>query len=436
MGAFECIERLYEARRSLTLFTLVVNLCFGMAFSITTFNVVGRCVTEPCVAETAGLLRINSGTSFGLLLTGFLFILQPVYGLWFFRVKCSDVVGGAFVGATVMLSLQAMMTSSQWSYVAKGVATMDPIVASSGVVVKGNETFFSAFEAIAALAGLMCALLILNAIELSFCLEYFCDNDAAKLRAQRFAERIRRGYQYQGVHQSSDATVDDDDLDDDTQAAPHARASAAATIESAKRAAEVGVTIEHARVCACSAASRPCVVYGCAKAKRALAALAGAAAPPDQAASSRASRAATTASPDGDDVAARPKAPRISVAAPPARLSPTPHASDAAAAPESPTTPVSPPPSEPATTKLDAKPRPAAARPALAAAPAALAAAPSPLSPRSADAVRAIPRSPSFSAAASSLLGLSASCTKQKPSLSPSKALPSPLATISSLKAC
>ena len=215
MGAFECIERLYEARRSLTLFTLVVNLCFGMAFSITTFNVVGRCVTEPCVAETAGLLRINSGTSFGLLLTGFLFILQPVYGLWFFRVKCSDVVGGAFVGATVMLSLQAMMTSSQWSYVAKGVATMDPIVASSGVVVKGNETFFSAFEAIAALAGLMCALLILNAIELSFCLEYFCDNDAAKLRAQRFAERIRRGYQYQGVHQSADATVDDDDLDDD-----------------------------------------------------------------------------------------------------------------------------------------------------------------------------------------------------------------------------
>lgn len=129
MGFFYMVERCYEGRRALTLLTLVLNLCFGMAFSITTFNVVGRCVTEPCVAETAGLLRINSGTSFGLLLTGFLFILQPVYGLWFFRVKCSDVVGGAFVGATVMLSLQAMMTSSQWSYVAKGVATMDPIVA-------------------------------------------------------------------------------------------------------------------------------------------------------------------------------------------------------------------------------------------------------------------------------------------------------------------
>lgn len=171
MGFFDVVERLYEGRRALTLFTLVLNLCFGMAFSITTFNVVGRCVTEPCVAETAGLLRINSGTSFGLLLTGFLFILQPVYGLWFFRVKCSDVVGGAFVGATVMLSLTAMMCSSQWSYIASGVATMDPIVASSGVVVKGNETFFSAFEAIAALAGLMCALLAINATQLSFCLE-------------------------------------------------------------------------------------------------------------------------------------------------------------------------------------------------------------------------------------------------------------------------
>lgn len=378
-----------------------------------------------------------------------------------------------------------------------------------------------------------------------------------------------------------------------------ARASAAATIESAKRVAESVWTIEHARVCACSAASRPCVVYGCAKAKRALAALAGAAAPPDQAASSAGESGSDDGFSDGDDVAAvravlahreacawadpargrgitrstrpclvcclasraravpdaahpgllrldfssrcgsgagcfavppgggrrllmtrsdtteelalllsdmsgrkraransedsgltaaskpvvsdaeddvllslaarvpddgaappggkrartasvddeaatgspvasskRPKAPRISVAAPPARLSPTPHASDAAAAPESPTTPVSPPPSEAGDDELDAKPRPAAARPALAAAPAALAAAPSPLSPRSADAVRAIPRSPSFSAAASSLLGLSASCTKQKPSLSPSKALPSPLATISSLKAC
>ena len=111
---------------------------------------------------------------------------------------------------------------------------MRPRRRSSGVVVKGNETFFSAFEAIAALAGFLCALLAINAIQLSFCLErvlrapasqpstansfhrrYFCDNDAAKLRAQRFAERIRRGYQYQGVHQSSDATVDDDDLDDD-----------------------------------------------------------------------------------------------------------------------------------------------------------------------------------------------------------------------------
>ena len=83
-----------------------------------------------------------------------------------------------------------------------------------------------------------------------------------------------------------------------------ARASAAATIESAKRVAESVWTIEHARVCACSAASRPCVVYGCAKAKRALAALAGAAAPPDQAASSAGESGSDDGFSDGDDVAA------------------------------------------------------------------------------------------------------------------------------------
>ena len=155
---------------------------------------------------------------------------------------------------------------------------------------------------------------------------------------------------------------------------------------------------------------------------------------------------------------AAPKAPRISVATTSARLSPTPD--DDGATPkggqppfdaarrgggDGPSTPVSPPPSEAGDDDADREE--AKGRPPPAGGPAdtavadggeerpVLVLAPFPLSPRAADAVRAIPRSPSFSAAASSLLGLSASCTKQKPSLSPSKAI-APLATISSLKAC
>ena len=89
------INAIYDARRVITLLTLVANFCVAVAFLLTAFDVVGRCVTEPCVAETAGLLRVNSGMSFGLLLSGFLFVLQPVYGLWFFRARRRAAVPGA-----------------------------------------------------------------------------------------------------------------------------------------------------------------------------------------------------------------------------------------------------------------------------------------------------------------------------------------------------
>lgn len=87
-----CVQGLFRIRRVLTMLTLVLNLIFGTLFSVTTFKVVGQCLTSPCIAETEILLRINAGVSFVVLLTGFLFILQPVYGLWFFKVKCTDVV--------------------------------------------------------------------------------------------------------------------------------------------------------------------------------------------------------------------------------------------------------------------------------------------------------------------------------------------------------
>lgn len=204
----------YDCRRILTILTLVLNLVFGIVFSLTTFRVVGRCLTSPCIAETDTLLKINSGLSFAILLTGFLFVLQPVYGLWFFKYKCTDVVGGGFIGATIFLGLQAMTVSSSWASVADGVRDMDPLVFST-VKVKGNEEYVSSFRTLTSISGLYCFLAFFNALQLSFCLEYFCDNDAAKLRAQRFAQRIRRSYQYQGVTSSSpDNAIDDADLDD------------------------------------------------------------------------------------------------------------------------------------------------------------------------------------------------------------------------------
>lgn len=108
------------------------------------------------------------------------------------------------------------MTSSHWASVTRGVREMDPIVVSEQVSVKGNDAFLSAFQTLSRIAGIYCFLAFLNAIQLSFCLEYFCDNDAARLRAQRFVERISKGYQYQGIQTSTpDTAIDDGDLDDD-----------------------------------------------------------------------------------------------------------------------------------------------------------------------------------------------------------------------------
>lgn len=88
---------------------------------------------------------------------------------------------------------------------------MDDIVVDDDLVITGNASFVSSFRTVAALAGVYCVLALVNAFQLSMCLDLFCDNDAAELRSQRFAQRLHKfGYQYAGVN-----TLDDDDLDDD-----------------------------------------------------------------------------------------------------------------------------------------------------------------------------------------------------------------------------
>ena len=85
----------YSNRKTLTLACLWLLLGLGMAFSITSFDSIGKCYTVPCVSAMEEIMKVNNGLSLTLLLTGFLFILQPVYGIWFMRVRCSQLVGGA-----------------------------------------------------------------------------------------------------------------------------------------------------------------------------------------------------------------------------------------------------------------------------------------------------------------------------------------------------
>mmetsp|Transcript_22350 Transcript_22350/g.68807 ORF Transcript_22350/g.68807 Transcript_22350/m.68807 type:complete len:189 (+) Transcript_22350:131-697(+) len=186
----EIVQKLFEFRRAFALLTLVCNGVCAVAFALASLNVVGRCLRPECGESGEPFERVDLGLSFGLLLAGFLFLLQPLYGLWFFKVKCTEVVGGAFVGATATLAPLAAVVCALWSSLARDANV----------------------RAVAGLAGLYCGLALLSAFQLSLCLEFFCDNNAAQLRAQRFAHRIRRGYQYQGVATNAPGADIDDDI--------------------------------------------------------------------------------------------------------------------------------------------------------------------------------------------------------------------------------
>eukprot|EP00638_Chattonella_subsalsa_P008731 CAMPEP_0117758750 /NCGR_PEP_ID=MMETSP0947-20121206/15592_1 /TAXON_ID=44440 /ORGANISM="Chattonella subsalsa, Strain CCMP2191" /LENGTH=151 /DNA_ID=CAMNT_0005579053 /DNA_START=280 /DNA_END=735 /DNA_ORIENTATION=+ len=114
-------------------------------------------------------------------MTGFVFILQPVYGLYFLKKRCSQTLGGAFIGATLMLSVIALMTSVLWKSEISAAHTfvdnLNSIDPSSNLKVnKDSETTFRSLHILAALEFV---LFILNYGLLCICREYFCEDDFA-----------------------------------------------------------------------------------------------------------------------------------------------------------------------------------------------------------------------------------------------------------------
>jgi hypothetical protein len=199
----------YSNRKNLTLGSLWLLLALGMAFSITSFDSIGKCYTVPCVSSMAEVLKVNNGLSLTLLITGFLFILQPVYGIWFMRVRCSQLVGGAYIGASLMVSIIALMTSAQWGSIKAGVNDLDSIIAGHVPAVT-NTSYKHAFHALEALSacifvfGLICVFLLVVSRE------FFCEDDFSVEHAKQLGQRRKQaGYTYQGV------AVSDDQLDDD-----------------------------------------------------------------------------------------------------------------------------------------------------------------------------------------------------------------------------
>ena len=178
------VTGLYERRKFFLQAVLWLLLGLGMAFSIATFDCVGKCYTIPCAETLTDLLRVNAGASFQLLLTGFLFILQPVYGIWFLRVRCSELVGGAYMGASGMTSLLALMTCAKWGSVAGQLADADATLQINQITSMPNTTFGGAFSALEALAAAIFVLSALSVVLLANCREAFCEVGAHPSRTR------------------------------------------------------------------------------------------------------------------------------------------------------------------------------------------------------------------------------------------------------------
>ncbi|CAM9163010.1 unnamed protein product [Heterosigma akashiwo] len=92
MALIPDIDWIIEQKRNILLGTLVFQLVIGITFSISTFSIGGACYVQPCY------WAVTPGMTFQATFTGFLYILQPIYALYFLKNRCTQIVGGGFLG--------------------------------------------------------------------------------------------------------------------------------------------------------------------------------------------------------------------------------------------------------------------------------------------------------------------------------------------------
>mmetsp|Transcript_79465 Transcript_79465/g.226915 ORF Transcript_79465/g.226915 Transcript_79465/m.226915 type:complete len:134 (-) Transcript_79465:94-495(-) len=115
-----------EHRHKCLKVTLWLLFSLATIFSITAFNIIGKCYVVPCVEDELGMMyKVGTGPSFMVLLSGLIFILQSVYGLWFLRVLCSELVAGAYVGASMGATALALINAVFWGCEASMMANME-----------------------------------------------------------------------------------------------------------------------------------------------------------------------------------------------------------------------------------------------------------------------------------------------------------------------
>lgn len=185
-------------------------LALGMAFSITSFDTAGKCYVTPCITdEMAAMYKVNTGQSFQVLLSGFLFILQPVYGLWFLRVKCTEIVAGGYISGSIFTTLLALISAVLWSSEAGMIASIIQYE-RDGHTIMTDESLHPTFVALSTIASLILVFGSLCCALLCVSKEYYCDEEgigSSELAGQQ--TRKLKNYSYQGVSIEEDTELDD-----------------------------------------------------------------------------------------------------------------------------------------------------------------------------------------------------------------------------------
>jgi hypothetical protein len=108
----------------------------------------------PCVDNDVALLYQETwGTSFFGLVSGLLFAAQPLCGLWFLKVQCSDRAAGAFVASSTATALLSLLNAAVWHGEAAKVAALEAYERGGHNVV-ANQTLHATCGALYALAAL------------------------------------------------------------------------------------------------------------------------------------------------------------------------------------------------------------------------------------------------------------------------------------------
>mmetsp|Transcript_2446 Transcript_2446/g.3472 ORF Transcript_2446/g.3472 Transcript_2446/m.3472 type:complete len:214 (+) Transcript_2446:86-727(+) len=184
---------------------LVAQLGIGVLFSMGSYSASGACYIDPCYWS------VSHGLSFQTTLTGFLYILQPLYGLFFLKNRCTQIVGGGFLGSTAVLFIISLVTTVLWGSEAKAaygfLGSTAAEQASANDILALKLASVTLFNRLCGLSTTYSVLVLLGFCLLCFSREHFCEDDYAVAAAR---SKIRKAdsqfYTYQGV-----SLLDDDE---------------------------------------------------------------------------------------------------------------------------------------------------------------------------------------------------------------------------------